>query len=123
MVVAALKTGEGGGSGGDQSDLWPCARPRVNDLHPTMKPVELVERAVLNSSRQSGLVVDLFGGGGSTVIACHKNHRRARVMELDPGYIDVIVKRWQDFTGQVAILDGGGTFEEVEAGRVLTVEE
>lgn len=106
----------------DQSDLWRCARPRVNDLHPTMKPVELVERAVLNSSRQSGIVVDLFGGGGSTLIACHKNHRAARVMEMDPAYCDVIVRRWQDFTGEKALLAGGGTFDEVKAWRVPATE-
>ena len=68
-----------------------------------MKPVELVERAIHNSSKTKDIVLDAFGGSGSTMIACEKTGRRARLIELDPKYVDVIVKRWQDFTGQKAI--------------------
>jgi DNA modification methylase len=70
-----------------------------------MKPVELMERAVRNSSKTRDLVLDPFGGSGTTLIACEKAGRRARLMELDPKYCDVIVRRWQDFTGQQAVRD------------------
>ena len=99
-----------------QSDIWNIARPRVSDLHPTTKPTLLIERALLNSSARGALVVDLFGGSGSTLIACEQQGRRCRLMELDPKYADVIVKRWQDFTGKAATLEGDGrTFDEVVA--------
>lgn len=88
----------------DQSDVWFVNKPVVNDLHPTMKPVELVERAILNSSKTKDIVLDAFGGSGSTMIACEKTDRRARLIELDPKYVDVIVKRWEDFTGKKAVL-------------------
>jgi DNA modification methylase len=65
--------------------------------------VELVERAVRNSSKTRDIVLDPFGGSGSTLIACEKTGRQARLIELDPRYVDVIVKRWQDFTGGVAL--------------------
>ena len=84
----------------DQGTVWNLAKPRVNELHPTQKPVELIERALENSSRAGDLVVDLCGGSGSTLIACEKIGRRARMMELDPKYVDVIVERWQSFSGQ-----------------------
>lgn len=87
----------------DQSDVWNFNKPVKNDLHPTMKPVELVERAVRNSSKTRDIVIDLFGGSGSTLIAAEKAGRQARLMELDPKYVDVIVKRWEDFAGQKAI--------------------
>lgn len=86
----------------DQGDVWQIKKPHKNDLHPTMKPVELVERAVRNSSKTRDLVLDPFGGSGTTVIACEKSGRRARVIELDPKYVDVIVKRWQEFAGKNA---------------------
>jgi DNA modification methylase len=86
----------------DQGDVWHVNKPQKNDLHPTMKPVELVERAVRNSSKTRGLVLDPFGGSGSTLIACEKSGRRARLIELDPKYVDVIVKRWEAFTGRKA---------------------
>jgi len=69
-----------------------------------MKPVELVEKAVLDGSAINGIVLDLFGGSGSTMIACEKQNRHARLMELDPKYCDVIVKRWENFTGKKAVL-------------------
>ena len=87
-----------------QSDLWQIDRPSKSDLHPTTKPVELVERALQNSSEARANVLDLFGGSGSTLIACEKSGRINFSMELDPKYCDVIVKRWEDFTGQKAEL-------------------
>ena len=75
--------------------------------HPTEKPVELSIRAITNSSRPNNTILDLFGGSGSTLIACEKLNRKARVMELDPKYCDVIVKRWEQFTGKKAELENG----------------
>jgi DNA modification methylase len=86
----------------DQSDVWQIKKPQKNDLHPTMKPVELVERALRNSSRPGDKVLDPFGGSGTTLIAAEKSGRVARVMELDTKYADVIVRRWEDFTGRRA---------------------
>ena len=88
----------------DQSDIWNYNKPRVNDLHPTMKPVELVERAIQNSSKSRDIVLDLFGGSGTTLIACEKTNRQARLVELDPKFVDVIVKRWEEYTGKKAVL-------------------
>lgn len=93
----------------DQGDVWFVDKPHVNDLHPTMKPVDLVERAVLNSSRRGDIVLDPFAGAGSTLIACEKAGRRARLIEIEPVYCDVIVKRWQDYTGKQAVLKQNGT--------------
>ena len=86
----------------DQSDVWQIKKPHKNDLHPTMKPVELVERAIRNSSKPGDVVLDPFGGSGTTLIAAEKSGRMARLMELDPKYVDVIVRRWQDWTGKLA---------------------
>ena len=80
-----------------------------------MKPVELIERALVNSSKVGDLVLDLFGGSGSTMIAAEKNGHLARVMELDPKYCDVIVKRWQNFTGNIAHLEDGRTLAQLES--------
>ena len=92
----------------DQGDVWDCAKPVRNDLHPTMKPVALVERAVRNSSRVGDLVLDAFAGAGSTLIACARAGRRARLVELDPGYCDVICRRWQDWSGEAAVREADG---------------
>jgi DNA modification methylase len=92
----------------DQGDLWQIKKPQRNDLHPTMKPVELVERCIRNSSRPGDVVLDSFGGSGTTLIAAHKSGRRARLMELDPKYVDVIVRRWQIWSGESAVLDADG---------------
>tara|TARA_R110001592_G_scaffold140727_1_gene361814 strand:- start:3505 stop:4758 length:1254 start_codon:yes stop_codon:yes gene_type:complete len=91
-----------------QSDVWDFDKPSRSDLHPTTKPVELVARAVGNSSKIKGLVLDLFGGSGSTMIACAKTKRKNMSMELDPKYCDVIVKRWQNYTGEEATLESDG---------------
>ena len=87
-----------------ESDVWYMSRGNTGAyVHPTQKPVELVERALNNSSKAGDIVIDCFGGSGSTLIACEKTNRHARLMELDPKYCDVIIKRWQDFTGQQAV--------------------
>lgn len=83
--------------------MWSIKKPQKNDLHPTMKPVELVERAVRNSSRPGNVVLDPFGGSGTTLIAAEKSGRIARLIELDPKYVDVIVRRWEEFSGQKAM--------------------
>lgn len=89
-------------------DIWRIKRTQKNDLHPTMKPVELVEKAIIDGSQINAICLDLFGGSGTTMIACEKHGRHARLMELDPKYCDVIIKRWQDFTGKQAILESTG---------------
>lgn len=92
-----------------QSDVWYMSRGNTGAyVHPTQKPVELIEKAISNSSKGGDVVIDCFGGSGSTLIACEKTGRHARLMELDPKYCDVIVKRWQDFTGQEAVLESSG---------------
>ena len=102
----------------DQGDVWQIPRPHKNDLHPTMKPVALVERALRNSSQRSDLVLDPFGGSGTTLIAAEATGRRAAVLELDPKYVDVIVQRWQQFTGREAVLaETGRSFDEEAALR------
>lgn len=78
-------------------------KPLKNDLHPTMKPINLIGRLVKNSSREKENVFDGFGGSGSTLIACEQLHRKAFLMELDPRYVDVIIKRWEEFTGKKAV--------------------
>jgi len=102
----------------DQGDVWSIKRPMANLEHPTMKPVELVERALRNSSKTRDTILDVFGGSGTTLIACEKSRRQARLIELEPRYCDVIVRRWQEYTGEKALLDGGGTFDDVAAGRL-----
>ena len=101
----------------DQGDVWNIKKPQKNDLHPTMKPVELVERAVRNSSKTRDIVLDPFGGSGSTLIACEKAGRRARLIELDPKYVDVIVRRWQGWSGKQATREADGlVYDVVVAG-------
>ncbi len=92
-------------------------KPNASREHPTMKPVELIVSMVRNSSKRGDSVLDLCGGSGSTLIACEKLGRNSRVMELDPHYCDVIIRRWQKFSGQEAVLESGGqTFGLVENG-------
>ena len=102
-----------------QSTLWEEKKPAANRIHPTAKPVELVERALLNSSKGGDCVLDLFGGSGSTLIACERRNRNARLMELGPNYTDVIVKRWQEYTGHRAMLAGEDrSFDDIAAERL-----
>jgi DNA modification methylase len=92
----------------EQGDVWFFDKPAKNDPHPTIKPVALVERAIRNSSKSRDIVLDPFGGSGTTLIAAERAGRRARLIELDPKYVDVIVQRWQDQTGQSAKLEASG---------------
>ena len=101
-----------------EKTVWEQKKEQRNDFHPTQKPVELPERAINNSSKSGDEILDLFGGSGSTLIACEKTARDCRMMELDPKYCDVIVKRWQEFTGQQATLEATGqTFADLTAQR------
>lgn len=79
-------------------------KPSVNDLHPTMKPIKLIGRLIKNSSKQNEIVLDLFGGSGSTLIASEQIGRNCFMMEYDPKYVDVIIKRWENLTGLEAQL-------------------
>jgi DNA modification methylase len=102
----------------DQGDVWPVNKPVCNDLHPTQKPVELIERAIQNSSRSRETVLDVFGGSGSTLIACERTRRQCRLIELEPKYVDTAVIRWQEFTGLEARLEGDDrTFREIAEER------
>lgn len=87
-----------------QSDLWEIDRPSKSELHPTMKPIELVQKSLVNSSKPGNIVLDSFGGSGSTLIACEQTNRKCRMVELDPQYCDVIIARWEKFTGKSAEL-------------------
>jgi site-specific DNA-methyltransferase (adenine-specific) len=101
-----------------QTTILEFDRPSRNAEHPTMKPVELFEYQMLNNTKGSDLVLDSFAGSGTIAIACEKHGRMARLMELDPKYCDVIIKRWQEFTGQEATLEGDGrNFADVEGER------
>jgi len=101
--------GDFGGSKTLRGDIWEMKRQK-NTVHPTMKPVELIDMAMVDQPNKK-IVYDAFGGSGSTLISCEKNHRSARVMELEPKYCDVIIKRWQDFTGKEAThAETGETF-------------
>lgn len=96
------------GSDRSQTTVLDFNKPNRNGQHPTMKPVELFQYQIENSCKKGDVVLDLFGGSGTTVIACEKSNRHARLMELDPKYCDVIIKRWQDFTGKQALLQSTG---------------
>jgi site-specific DNA-methyltransferase (adenine-specific) len=101
-----------------QTTILEFNKPLRNGEHPTMKPVELFEYQMLNNTKGSDLVLDSFAGSGTTAIACEKHGRMARLMELDPKYCDVIIKRWQEFTGEQATLESDGRkFVDVEGER------
>lgn len=85
-----------------RTTVWQYDKPRKCDLHPTMKPVELVANAIKDGSEEGMIVLDAFGGSGTTIIAAEQLNRRARVMELDPHYVDVIIARWEALTGEKA---------------------
>ena len=110
--IDAIKGNRAWCGANNNETIWRLKRDAKTDMHPTQKPVELAEKAILNHS--VGIILDLFGGSGSTLIACEKNNRQARLMELDPKYCDVIIKRWQDFTGKQATLESNGkTYNEL----------
>jgi DNA modification methylase len=102
----------------DQGDVWFIKKPVKNELHPTQKPVELIERAIHNSSKTRDTVLDPFAGSGSTLIACERTGRQARLIELDPLYCDVIARRYFDYCGQQATLEGDDrTFDQIAEAR------
>jgi DNA modification methylase len=102
-----------------QSTLWEERKPAANRIHPTAKPVELVERALLNSSKAGDIIADLFAGSGSTLIGCERRNRKALLMEIDPRYADCIVRRYQEYTGKQAVLEADGrTYHDVALERV-----
>lgn len=90
-----------------ETDIIREHKPLKNDLHPTMKPIRLLARLISNSSNSGDVVMDLFGGSGSTMIACQQLGRKAYLMELDPKFCDVIIERWESFTGGKAVLING----------------
>jgi len=115
-----------GETGRYRTNVWDYAgvnslRPgRMEELamHPTVKPVSLVSDAIRDCSRRNGIILDAFGGSGTTLIAAHKTGRKGRLIELDPIYVDVIIKRWSKVTGQTAILESSGQgFSEVATSR------
>mgnify|MGYP003639554783 CR=1 FL=1 len=97
-------------------NVWRCKKEKNSKtMHPTVKPVEIVSDAIDVACVRYGVVVDFFGGSGSTLIACETIGRKSRLMELDPKYCDVIIKRWQDFTGQEATMESTGKrYSELE---------
>jgi len=102
------------------TDVWSVKKVSPNAMvHLTEKPVELAARSLTYSSKAGQTVLDLFGGSGSTLIACEKLGRRARLMEIDPPYCDVIIRRWQEYAGKTATLEGDGrSFDEIGGERV-----
>ena len=86
-----------------RTTVWQYDKPRKCDLHPTMKPVELVANAILDGSREGMIVLDAFCGSGTTIIAAEQTKRKARCMEMDPKYVDVIIDRWEKLTGRKAV--------------------
>lgn len=103
-----------------QSTVIDCPRPVRNDDHPTMKPVDLFEPLIVNSTRGGDIILDTFAGAGVTLIAAEKTGRIARLIENDPRYVDVIIRRWQAFTGRIAIhVEMGKPFNEMRCCREI----
>ncbi|WP_367873020.1 DNA-methyltransferase [Trinickia violacea] len=100
-----------------QSTVWTFERPARSGVHPTMKPVALIEYLVMTGSRAGDVVLDPFGGSGSTLIACARTGRVARLMEIDARYCDVIVNRWQNWSGQRAVREADGAGFDVRANQ------
>lgn len=104
---------------GDESTVWEIPKPLKSETgHSTQKPVECMARPIRNNSKKGDYVYEPFSGSGTTIIAAEQTGRRCLAVELNPPYVDVAVRRWQNFTGRHAILDGDGrTFADIEAGR------
>jgi DNA modification methylase len=136
-LIFVFKSGTGahinnvelGRHGRNRSNVWEypgissMRRGRLEELamHPTVKPVAMIADAIKDASHPKGLVLDPFAGSGTILIAAEKTGRRAAAIELTPGYVDVAVRRWQQYTGKTAVLDDAGqTFEEIEAERLFT---
>ena len=88
-----------------QDTVWEAPKPKRAEGHPTMKPVEICARAMRNSSKPGFIILDVFAGSGSTLIACEKLKRKARLIEMDETYCDLIIERWETLTGEKAVLD------------------
>lgn len=118
LILFALKGAKMGvwNAGHDEKDVWTISRESLqNYVHPTQKPVAVPERAILNSSNRKDIVLDMFCGSGSTLIACQANERTCYTIDIDPRYVDVAVKRWEDYTGKKAIHEKTGeVFKNVE---------
>lgn len=93
-------------SEGHASNVWSINKNQKNDLHPTMKPIEIPEKAIIHSSKYGHIILDIFLGSGSTLIACEKTNRKCFGMEIDPHYCDVIIARWEKYSGKKAHLSG-----------------
>lgn len=93
--------------GRDKTTVLEYAKPHSSHMHPTMKPIELLAEQIQNSSLPGDIILDLFGGSGSTLIACEQLNRKCYMMELDPKYIDTIINRWETFTGKKAVKVNG----------------
>jgi DNA modification methylase len=138
-LVFVFKLGSGrhrnnvqlGAYGRHRSNVWPYAegpgfgRPgeegRLSALHPTVKPIQMVADAILDVTRRGDIVLDPFLGSGTTLMACERTGRRCRGLELDPLYVDVIVRRWQDYTGdQARLVEMGQPFDAVAEERALS---
>jgi len=102
--------------GHNETSVWMVNKPQKSDLHPTMKPIAIIEKPIINSSEKNNIILDLFGGSGSTLIACEKLNRKCYMMEIDPIYIDVILQRWADYTGQEPIREDGVKWSELRLG-------
>lgn len=106
------------GNGPQTKSVWDIPKPHNSDLHPTMKPIEIMENALLNSSEKENKILDIFLGSGSTLIACEKTNRKCYGTEIDPQYIDVIVQRYVDYTGNNKIkLNGKEVVWEPRNGK------
>lgn len=102
-----------------QSTVWDIEHRRNDTGHSTQKPVECMKRPIENNSSPGQAVYEPFSGSGTTMIACEMTGRQCHAIELNPAYVDVAVKRWQDFTGKTAVLEGDGrTFEELAGVRL-----
>jgi hypothetical protein len=121
-----------GGKGRHRTNVWKYPgfnsfgreRDEALSMHPTVKPVAMVADALMDCSNRGDIVLDPFGGSGTTMIAAERTGRVARLMEIDPAYCDIIVQRWQRLSGQTARLAATGeTYDEVKAGRGADVEQ
>ena len=108
----------------DGANSFGVGRAEALNMHPTCKPVDLISDAIKDCSKRNDLVLDPFGGSGSTIIACQKTGRRARVIEIDPLYCDVIIRRWQEFSGGIATHQPSGlSFAKIEANGTASPKE
>jgi site-specific DNA-methyltransferase (adenine-specific) len=100
--------------GTHKTSVWEIDKPRSNKEHPTMKPVELYINAFLNNSDKNDVVYDGYGGSGTCIIAAEQTSRRARVIEFSPHYCDVIINRWQKFSGKEAVHENGTKWNDIK---------